>query len=157
MAVKVLIEFGPGQYSANKEKIKKLFSLFGYKYQSGNPVGKDKLICIWKRKPENQVIKGIFNGSGKQCQFIVECNEDEQEAFKSLGLHFSGRSKVYDEDSIDTRSMDKIASWKVNQWFTWQDSYPSEPELFYRERIKKMIASYYWFVEQEKKRMRDLL
>lgn len=96
-----------------------------------------------------QKIKAIFNGSGKECQFIIECNEDEHQAFQSFSQVFNARVSIYNENIIDTNAIEEKAKQEVNKWFTWQKPYQNEPELFYIKRQEKMKESYNFFVNSQ--------
>jgi hypothetical protein len=152
MMLKIL--FQAGAYSQNKEDIKKVFALLDYKYKSGIQRN-DKLICIWKRDLSNQIIKGIFNGSGKPCEFIVDCNDDEQTIFKSFEIAYKARVSIHNENPGNTRQLLEEATKRINKWFTWQKPYKNEPELFYQKRLEKMKESYQWFINKELERLKQ--
>lgn len=154
--VKIIIDFPVGAYSQNKDKIKEIFKILDYKYNHGRQVDSNKLVCVWKRQPEKQNIIGVFNGSGKECQFQIECNEDEIKVFHSLAQSYNGTIagsiiKNNVEDAV------AIATKKVEQWFTIPKREYGEPDVFYNSRLQKAKVSYDWFISQEVKRMQGLI
>jgi hypothetical protein len=148
------VSFPAGAYSANKEDIKKVFSLLDYKYQSGTQRN-DKLVCIWKRNLSKQIIKGVFNGSGQPCDFIIDCNEDELKIFQSFETAFKARVSNYNPTQQQTTTLIEEATKRVDKWFTWQKPYKNEPELFYQKRLEKMKQSHEWFIQKELERLKQ--
>ncbi len=151
--MKIKIGFPAGAYSKNKEEIKKVFNILDYKYQNGFQ-DNNKLVCIWKRKNDKKTIRAVFSGSGQPCYFIVDCDDNEFEVFKSFNAYNAIVSTDL-ESSIDTQRLLQEAKAKVDKWFTWQKPYKGEPELFYNKRIEKMNQTYEWFVNRELQRMKE--
>jgi hypothetical protein len=147
--MKLKVSFQPGAYSSNKDTIKKVFNILDYKYKGAQKANDERMICFWQRSPEKQMIKGIFNGSGKECDFIVECNDDEVQVFQSFEKSFNARISVYSENTEIASNLMEKAKQLVDQWFTWQKPYKDEPPLFYEKRIESNKKSYEWFIQRQ--------
>src|SRR6185436_11248805 len=136
-------------YSANKDKIKEVFKILDYKYAGAHSVNDDKLICRWKRKSDNKVIKAIFNGSGKACDFIIDCKEDEVKVFNAIAFQYKASISEYKESTTVKVDIEKQAKENIDKWFTYNKQQIGEPDIFYKHRQEKEKQSYKFFLNNE--------
>lgn len=155
--MKLLIKFDDGVYSSNKDKIKEVYKLLGYKYLSGVPKGANQLICLWKNENDNRIIKGIFNGSGRACEFIVDSSDDNIKVFESFGKYFNARIESFSEGVGNNEQLLQQAEANVNKWFTINKQEKGEPDSFYAKRLSKMLDSKKEFIQKEYNKLKELL
>lgn len=155
------IDFPQGKYSQHKELIKQVFKILDYKYSFGRTNLQNQLICIWKRQSDKSEIKGIFNGSGKECQFIIKCPQSEYKVFQSFIETFQAENvkKIQEEttDKLSDEILKLQAKALVDKWFTSQTKIkqPLEPEYFYQKRIEKEKQDYLNHIQNQYLKLKE--
>lgn len=142
MENKLLIEFSDGVYSQNKIEIKKVFTILNYKYAGSEQINENEMICLWKRKEDNKIIKGIFHGSGKKAEFIIDYVDAERRVFESISKTYNAKLSQYQQPKDLESLLILKAKAQIDKWWTPQLQYKNEPLLFYQRRKEKEKESY---------------
>lgn len=162
--------FPAGAYSGAKADLKDAWKKMGYSYAGGytprDASGREGQMQVsWVRAPSSSRpsrlgqqpprITGFFNGSGAECRFEVDCDDEDADVMVALLEGYGASVALVKEsthptpapappppsdDDFDQALM--LARKQVEQGFGWPIREKGEPDLFFNKRMEKARADF---------------